>query len=237
MADLAALGSVWLGCAACAGVLSSSSYCCSMVEIAELPDNLFVVFFSVLSLETQLVSDKRRALPRRKVPAAPPDFLLLDLLLLLLRVLLSDISTPSCSCCCFESLFIWIVAVFLHHKPLKRLPMLQALPPGLTIMITFYKTRTRIQLDIWHALCSELRTQNSLHILDKAYADFVIKAINQREILLGQQSREQNREQNDIIRNEREWEPARISIRQILKMEFFRKPQNAIHNKRLSVYK
>lgn len=28
---------------------------------------------------------------------------------------------------------------------------------------------------------------------------------------------------------EREREPARISIRQILKMEFFRKPQNAIH--------
>lgn len=88
MADLAALGSVWLCCTGCAGVLSSSSYCCSMVEIAELPDNnLFVVFFSVLSLGTQLVSDKRRALPRRKVPAAPPDFLLLDLLLLLLRVL------------------------------------------------------------------------------------------------------------------------------------------------------
>lgn len=57
---------------------------------------------------------------------------------------------------------------------------------------------------------------------------FVIKAINQRE-----QNRELNREQNDIIRNEREGErerePARISIRQILKMEFFRKPQNAIH--------
>lgn len=56
---------------------------------------------------------------------------------------------------------------------------------------------------------------------------FVIKAINQIK------NREQNREQNDTIRNEREGErerePARISIRQILKMEFFRKPQNAIH--------
>lgn len=57
---------------------------------------------------------------------------------------------------------------------------------------------------------------------------FVIKAINQQNIEL-------NREQNDIIRNEREGErerkrePARISIRQILKMEFFRKPQNAKH--------
>lgn len=99
--------------------LVSSRKVCLTVAMLGLSKGVLIVFLG-LSL-----SDKRRMLARRKVPLPSPEPLDLVRIRFDLRPLRGGLFSFRISrlyCC--SSWWVILNVVFLHHKPLKRLPML-----------------------------------------------------------------------------------------------------------------